>query len=85
MTDQQDTASAADNSLGAGTDKDRSGDMSAGRSEADDAAATASAGAVGTDAGSPGGMGGVRSQGGDSAGSGRPPGGTSPIEGEEDS
>jgi hypothetical protein len=50
-----------------------SGDMSADRSEA-----TGEAGAGAPDAGSPGGMGGVHAQGG--TGTGRPPGGVSPLQ-----
>ncbi|HEV2079249.1 MAG TPA: hypothetical protein VGR19_05055 [Allosphingosinicella sp.] len=56
------------------------GDMDAGSSEASDAPAS---GTGGPDAGSPGGMGGARSQGGASGGSGRPPGGVSPMQSEE--
>lgn len=62
-----------------------SGDMSAGRSESDVSSPNSGAGAIGSDAGGPGGMGGVRSQGGDASGSGRPPGGNSPLQGEEGS
>lgn len=57
-----------------------SGDMDADRSEGIDASTQNAAGTGGPDAGSPGGMGGVRAQGG--TGTGRPPGGVSPIQGE---
>lgn len=59
------------------------GDMSADRSEADGANAQNIAGTGGTDAGSPGGMGGVHARSG-ATGTGRPPGGVSPIQIEED-
>jgi hypothetical protein len=57
-----------------------SGDMSADRSEVTDNVAKTAFGAGGPDAGSPGGMGGVRAQGG--TGTGRPPGGVSPVQNE---
>ena len=57
-----------------------SGDMDADRSEATGASGQNAAGAGGPDAGSPGGMGGVRAQGG--TGTGRPPGGVSPLQNE---
>jgi hypothetical protein len=61
-----------------------SGDMSGGRSEADDGDPdVVTAGAGGPDAGSPGGMGGARTREGAGTG-GRPPGGTSPIQAEEE-
>ena len=58
------------------------GDMSAGRSERTDASAQNAAGTGGTDAGSPGGMGGVQARGG--TGTGRPPGGVSPMQLDQD-
>lgn len=57
------------------------GAMNADRSEGTGAFAQDAAGAGGTDAGSPGGMGGVRAQGG--TGTGRPPGGVSPLQNEK--
>jgi hypothetical protein len=54
--------------------------MSADRSEVTDNVAKTAFGAGGPDAGSPGGMGGVRAQGG--TGTGRPPGGVSPVQNE---
>ena len=80
--------SATPGPMGAGA-MDRSGDMGAGSSdtdegEADDGGAdVVTAGAGGPDAGSPGGMGGARTREGAGTG-GRPPGGVSPIQAEED-
>ncbi|HEX8442389.1 MAG TPA: hypothetical protein VF631_01945 [Allosphingosinicella sp.] len=53
------------------------GDLGADRSERSDASALNAAGAGGPSGGDPGGMGGVRAQGG--TGTGRPPGGVSPV------
>jgi hypothetical protein len=57
------------------------GDMDADRSEPSGVSAQDAAGAGGPSAGDVGGMGGVR---GHTAGSGRPPGGVSPIQAEEE-
>jgi hypothetical protein len=54
------------------------GDLDSNRSERTDASALSAAGAGGPDAGSPGGMGGARASGG--TGTGRPPGGVSPMQ-----
>ena len=56
------------------------GDMNADRSEATAASAQSAAGAGGPSAGDVGGMGGVR---GHTGGSGRPPGGSSPLQSEQ--
>jgi len=55
------------------------GAMDAGRSERTDASAQNATGAGGPDAGSPGGMGGVHAKSG-ATGTGRPPGGVSPMQ-----
>ena len=59
------------------------GSMDSSSSEAGGTSAPGAAGAGGPDAGSPGGMGGVNARSG-ATGTGRPPGGVSPMQGEQD-